>query len=113
MPTGTLGVEAVGKVTHEEYEQVLVPAVRAALEQDGGVRMLLLLGDDVAAHSPDLMWAEARTWADQPRKWKRIAVVTDHDGVGSAVRNFGWMVPGRVRKFETGDLDEAKGWLAG
>ncbi len=112
MPAGTLGVEAGGTVTHEEYEHVLVPAVRAALERDDGVRVLLLLGDDLDAQSSERMRAEARSWAAQPKKWKRIAVVTDHDGVGSAVRNFGWLAPAPVRRFAAGDLAAAKGWLA-
>ena len=39
MPIGAIGFEATGKVTKEDYERVLVPAVTAALEQ-GPVRLL-------------------------------------------------------------------------
>ena len=32
MPAGTIGVEAVGKVTEDVYRDMLVPAVTAALD---------------------------------------------------------------------------------
>jgi hypothetical protein len=42
MPLGTIGLEAVGKVTEDDYRDVLLPAVSAALER----------GDVTAALSP-------------------------------------------------------------
>ena len=45
MPTGTVGLEAVGKVTEDDYRDVLVPAVSAALERND-VRLLYILGED-------------------------------------------------------------------
>ena len=37
-----IGLEAVGRVTDQDYQDVLVPAVSAALER--GVRLLYVLG---------------------------------------------------------------------
>ncbi len=37
MPAGTIGVEAVGKVTEDDYRDVLVPAVTAALDSKAKV----------------------------------------------------------------------------
>ena len=34
MPPGTIGIEAVGKVTEDDYQNVLVPAVSEALERN-------------------------------------------------------------------------------
>ena len=45
MPLGTIGLEAVGKVTEDYYRDVLLPAVSAALER-GDVRLLYVLGKD-------------------------------------------------------------------
>jgi hypothetical protein len=34
MPHGTIGVEAVGKVTEQDYREVLLPAITPALKRD-------------------------------------------------------------------------------
>jgi hypothetical protein len=38
MPAGTIGVEAVGKVTDDDYRDVLLPAISEALEHHRGYR---------------------------------------------------------------------------
>lgn len=110
MPVGTLGFEASGTVTAEDYETVLVPALAAAAEA-GPIRLLYLLGDDLESYSAGALWSDTRLWADHRGSWERVAVVTDVDWVEKAVKAFGWMMPGAVRVFDDDDVDEAKLWL--
>src|SRR4051812_34589681 len=70
MPPGTIGFEASGKVTDEDYRDVLVPAVRAALEA-GRVRLLYVMADDTS-YSPGAMWADTKLWAGKLRDWQRV-----------------------------------------
>jgi hypothetical protein len=110
MPEGTIGFEASGKVTNEDYETVLVPTVRAALEK-GEVRMLYVLPDGTD-YSPGAMWADTKLWAGNLRGWKRVAIVSDADWLENAIKAFGWMMPGEVRVFDDDDeVQEAKDWL--
>lgn len=111
MPPGTVGFEADGKVTDDDYREVLVPAVKAALEQ-GDVRLLYVLPDDTS-YSPGAMWADTKLWAGNLRAWNRIAIVSHADWLESAVRAFGWMMPGKVRVFDDDDVKDAKAWLVG
>ena len=46
-------------------------------------------------------------------KWKRIAVVTNHDWVRHVVSMFGWMVPGEVKTFSLADEKNAVEWATG
>ena len=46
MPPGVLGFEAVDDVEKEDYENVLLPAVEAAIAKDGKVRLLYVLGHE-------------------------------------------------------------------
>jgi hypothetical protein len=110
MPDGTLGFEAVGKVTADDYRQVLVPAVEAAIEQ-GDVRLLILLGEDFDTYSADAVWADMKLGAGHLRGWKRVAVVSDADWLENSVKALGWLLPGKWRVFETDDLDDAQEWL--
>lgn len=111
MPPGTIGFEADGKVTDDDYRDVLVPAVKAALER-GDVRLLYVLPDDTS-YSPGAMWADTKLWAGNLRAWNRIAIVSDADWLESAVKAFGWMMPGKVRVFDDDDVQDAKAWLVG
>jgi hypothetical protein len=54
MPAGTIGLEAVGKVTDDDYSTVLLPAIEAALERND-VRLLYVLGEDFESYSPGAM----------------------------------------------------------
>ena len=44
MPVGTIGLEASGEVTDEDYAEVLEPTLSAALEQ-GDVRLMYVLDE--------------------------------------------------------------------
>lgn len=110
MPTGTIGFEATGKVTKEDYEDVLVPAVETA-KQHGAVRLLYVLGDDFESYSPGAMWSDTRLWAGSHASWERVAVVTDVDWIEHALKAFSWLMPGRIRVFDDDDADDAKQWL--
>jgi hypothetical protein len=112
MPPGTIGVEAQGRVTEEDYRDVLVPLVSAALER-GDVRLLYMLGEDFDAYSLGAVWADAKLWAGHIKAWNRVAVVSDADLLENSIKAFGWLMPGQIKIFETDDLDDAKEWLAG
>ena len=111
MPPGTIGFEADGKVTDDDYRDVLVPAVKEALEK-GDVRLLYVLPDDTS-YSPGAMWADTKLWAGNLRGWNRVAIVSDADWLENAVKTFGWMMPGKVKVFDGDDVKEAKAWLVG
>jgi hypothetical protein len=112
MPAGTIGVEAVGKVTDDDYRDVLLPAISAALERND-VRLLYVLGEDFDSYSLGAMWADTKLWAQHVKAWKKIAIVSDADWLENSVKAFGWLIPGEVKVFETDDLDDAREWLAG
>ena len=112
MPAGTVGLEAVGKVTEQDYEEVLVPAVTAALER-GEARLLYVLGREFDSYSVGAMWADTKLTAGHRKGWDRVAVVSDADWLENSVKAFGWLMPGKVRVFETDDVDDALEWLTG
>lgn len=112
MPPGTIGVEAVGKVTEDDYRQVLAPALADALETRS-VRLLYVLGEEFDSFSAGATWEDTKLWAKNLKGWERIAIVSDADWLENAVKLFGWLVPGDVKVFETDEVEEAKAWLVG
>ena len=112
MPPGTIGLEAVGKVTDDDYRDVLVPAVSTALERND-VRLLYVLGEDFDSYSPGAVWADTKLWAGHLKGWKKVAIVSDADWLENSVKAFGWLMPGEVKVFETDEFRDAKAWLVG
>jgi hypothetical protein len=111
LPDGVVGVQASGKVTKEDYEAKLIPAVQATIEAQGKVRLLYVLDDDFDGYSLGAMWQDTKVGMGHFRDWERIAVVTDADWLEKSVQAVGWLMPGEVRGFDEDDLDDARAWV--
>jgi SpoIIAA-like len=115
MPPGTLGFRATGEIEDDDYEDVLVPALREALEAGGGLRTLYLI-EDLEEIEPGALWADTKLGIDVGIRhhgaWVRSAIVTDIDWMARAARMFAWMVPGEARVFGRDELEQAKAWIA-
>jgi hypothetical protein len=112
LPANVLGVEATGKVTDEDYEQVLIPAIRERRAADGKLRIVFVFGDDFDGWTFGAMWDDAKVGLDDPRAWEKVAIVSDKDWLRHTVKAFGWMIPGAVRVFGLDELDAAGAWAA-
>jgi hypothetical protein len=113
LPANVVGVEAHDKVTAEDYNAVLVPAVDAAQQAsaDGKVRLLYVLGHEVPDFTAGAMWEDTKLGVGQFRAWERIAIVTDADWLRHAVHALGWVMPGDVKVFGADGLNDAAAWL--
>jgi hypothetical protein len=116
MPEGTLGFRVAGDVERKDYDDVLVPELRRAIEAGGGLRTLYLL-EDLDEIEPSAMWADTKLGFDMTVRhhdaWVRSAIVTDIAWMVRAMKVFGWMVPGETRVYPVAELEDAKAWIAG
>lgn len=114
-PAGVIELRAAGKLSKEDYVEVLEPALREGVDS-GELRLVFVLADfDGLEHGA---WAEdlktgLRTWVRDHQAWKRFALVTDVEWVAKAMRVFAWMAPGECRVFGLGDVDAARDWVSG
>ena len=111
MPAGTIGLRASGKVSEEDYRDVLVPTINGAMEH-GNVRLLYVLEDETD-YKPGAVWADTKMWFKNHKGWERLAIVSDADWLENAVKVFGRLMPGEVKVFEPDDVRDAKQWLVG
>ena len=116
MPAGTLGFRATGEIEREDYEEVLVPELRRALEAGGSLRTLYLI-EDLDEIEPGALWADAKLGVEldvrHHNAWIRSAIVTDIHWMARATKLFAWMIPGEARVFPRNELEQAKAWVAG
>jgi hypothetical protein len=112
MPPGVLGFEAVDDVEKEDYENVLVPAIEAAVAEHGKVRLVYVLGHEFDDYEGEAVWEDVKLGARHPASFERIAIVTDASWAGPAVKVFSVLWPGQARAFRLAELEEAKRWAA-
>lgn len=111
LPDSVLGLEAVGKVSADDYRTTLVPAVETLLGRHAKARLLYVLGKDFDGFTGGAAWQDARLGMKHFTDFERVAVVTDTDWIEGLVRAFGFFLPGEVETFETDELDEARDWI--
>jgi hypothetical protein len=115
MPAGVIGLRGSGRLTKEDYTEVLEPALKEAMDS-GEARVVFVL-TDFEGLEPSATWEDLKTGLGvelaNREKWKRLALVTEVDWVAKAMRAFAWAMPGEVEVYEDLDkLEEAKSWAA-
>src|ERR1700760_3176082 len=79
MPPGTIGFRAAGQIEREDYENVLVPELRRAVERGGGGGTLYVI-DHLDEVEPGAVWADAQLGFNLVVRhhdaWVRSAIVT-------------------------------------
>jgi hypothetical protein len=111
MPEGVIGLEAVGTVHSDDYKDVLVPAVDAAVAAGDKVRMVFVCGSEFEGFSSGAMWQDAKLGAEHLRAFERCALVTDVDWIRHLTGGFAWLMPAKVELFHTDQLDAAIAWI--
>jgi hypothetical protein len=110
MPPDVLAVEAVGKVTHEDYRTILIPKAEAMLAT-GPIKMIYVIGKDFSGYDLEALWDDGTFGIKHWREFKRIAVVADQAWLRAAVSMFAPFFPAEVRLFSLAELPSAKDWI--
>jgi SpoIIAA-like len=114
MPAGAVGLRAWGKLSKDDYTEVLEPVLREAVAS-GELRLVFVLTDFHGLEPgawPEDVKTGLRTWVREHSAWKRFALVTDVEWVARAMRLFAWLTPGDVMIRDLDGLEEAKRWVA-
>jgi hypothetical protein len=112
-PEGVVALKAVGDVSARDYDDVLKPAVDAAIEKHGKIRLVIEFGPEFDGYSAGAAWEDLKFGAGHLSKFARCAVVTDDGMLGGAVRAFGVLMPGDVKVFPAAERAQALTWAAG
>jgi len=111
-PEGVIAFRASGKVAASDYESVLRPAVDAAVAGHGRIRIVFELGPEFDGYSAGAAWEDVKLWGPNLTKWERCAVVSDNRLINDAIKVFRIVMPGEVRLFPGGAVDDAIAWAA-
>lgn len=115
MPAGTIGLRASGRVSASDYQTVLEPALRSAVERGEPIKLLYVMAEDTdysAGAAVQDLKTGATLGVPHLSAWRKTALVSDAEWVERVTHAFGWMMPGDFRTFPASDIDDAKAWLA-
>jgi hypothetical protein len=111
LPENVVGFVAKGKLSSDDYDKVLIPAIERALESHEKARLIYVLGGEFDGMAPGAMWDDTRVGIGTLTKWDKIAVVTDKDWIRHSVDIFGYLMPGEVKSFTTDEEPAARSWV--
>ena len=112
-PETVVAFSAKGRVTRQDYAEVLVPTIEAALQRQDRLRLYYELGPAVTGFDAAAMWEDFKVGIGHWSRWGRVAVVTDIDWIRHAVNAFRFMMPEQVRVFACAQAAEAREWIVG
>ena len=111
LPQDVMAIEAVGKVTHQDYREILIPKAEAMMA-GGPIRMLYVIGAEFTGFELEAMWDDSLFGIRHWRDFSHIAVVTDHAALRAMVSMFKPFFHGEVRLFGLAELPAAKDWIS-
>jgi hypothetical protein len=112
VPDSVLGFRASGELTGDDYRNVLVPAIDAALQSRDKLRLLYILGDDVTGFSAGAAWEDTRVGMEHFTRWEKVAVVSGKEWLRHSVNIFGYLIPGEIKAFPAEAEEDARTWIA-
>ncbi|MBB4123385.1 STAS/SEC14 domain-containing protein [Martelella radicis] len=111
LPANIVGWTMSGKVTAEDYETILIPALESRLGK-GKIRCLIATSDDLEGVEARAMWDDTKFGLGHFFDFERIAFVTGDHALARIAHMFGVLIPAKVKLFQPEAIDEARRWVA-
>jgi len=110
-PDNVLAIVGKGRITRQDYETVVVPAVEKALKSHDRLRLYYQIAADFAGFDAGAMWEDFKVGMEHLTRWERIAVVTDIDWIRQTMHLFGAFMPAQTRAFASAEAAQARAWI--
>ncbi len=106
-----IGVQGTGKVTDQDYLNVLIPKLDEVLKQHGTARLLYYLDDNFSGWEMGAMWEDAKFGIKHKDDFEKIAVVGGPQWAVWGTKLFSHFMEGQVKVFPPEELQAAWDWL--
>jgi hypothetical protein len=107
LPDNVVGIVATGRVTNEECNNVLRPAMEASLGRHDKIRLYYEIG----SRFPGAGWDNLNIGARTLQQLERIAVVTDTGWVRQTVNALRFLIASEVRVYTRLNAEEGRTWI--
>ena len=111
LPEDIVGFKYDEHVTKEDYENVLFPLFKTALEKSKDLKVLCEVADSFKDFNLGAIKDDMEIWLKYYTDWKKIAFVSDHEWMVHMVKAFKILIPAKIKIFENKDRIKAINWL--
>ena len=112
IPDNVAGFKASGEVTKEDFENLVIPQIKAKVNTFDELNFLLYLDTDFDNFTAGAWFQDILVGLKNLTKWNRAAIVTDNKSVANFTDIFSVLMPGDFTSFPTEDLENAIFWCA-
>ncbi|MGK7954077.1 MAG: STAS/SEC14 domain-containing protein [Crocosphaera sp.] len=107
-----LFLEAEGKVTGDDYQLAIIPALENKLKQHQKIRLLYELGNHFSGFDLLGIWEDFKLGLKHWSDFEKIALVSDIQWIRIVTKLFGWILPYPVKVFHNDKLSQAEEWIS-
>ncbi len=108
LPDNVVGIIAKGRVTNNDCDKILRPAMENTLKRHDKVRLYYQIG----GRFPGAAWENLRVGIEPIPQWERVAIVTDVGWVRHTVNALRFLIPCEVRVFTTHEAYQGCAWIS-
>ena len=107
LPKNVIGIVATGRVTMQDCQDVLVPAIKKSRRRRDKIRLYYELN----SRFPGSAWDELDLGLEHASCCERVAIITDIGWVRLTVKALRFLIPSKIRVFPTIQAEEGRAWI--
>src|SRR5262245_25993633 len=107
LPRNVVGIVAKGKVTMQDCQDVLVPAIKKTRKRHDKIRLYYELN----SRFPGAAWDDLDLGLEHASCCERVAIVTDIGWVRLTVKAVRFLIPSKIRMFAGTQAEEGLAWI--
>src|SRR5499427_959225 len=107
LPGNVVGIAVSGRLTKQDCEDLLVPAMQKSLNRHEKIRLYYELN----SRFPGAAWDELDLGLEHAARCERVAIVTDIGWVRLTVKALRFLIPSQIRVFPTIQAEEGRAWI--
>ena len=112
LPSNMVGFKATGEVTKEDFENILLPAVKSKTTEVGKLNYMLVLDTPIENFTLGAWVQDAWLGVKNLANWNRGAIVSDSKNIKTFTDTFSYLVPGEFKGFFHEDIESAIQWVS-
>ena len=107
-----VGFRAVGEVTKDDFDQIVLPGVNEIVEKTGQLNYLLVIDTSLENFTAGAWIKDAILGIQNLTKWHRTAIVSDSVAIKKFTDFFSVLIPGEFKGFAHESLQDAIDWTS-
>jgi hypothetical protein len=112
LPPHVAAFYASGKITGQDYDEIINPLVKKIYEEYVKINFLLVINTSLCDYSIGAWMKDAILGFVYFTEWKKIGIVSNKRGIKNFTDIFGKLVPGSAKGFLMEDIELAKDWVS-